>query len=218
MRRITTIALALLSGTTTLAAQGHDQDPDKAVAGGGTLPAGWEVRTDHGRGENDIRFTATAEGYHLVLGPRVILYHPADTRSGDYRVSATFAEEPGSGHAEAFGLFIGGHDLQADDQGYTYFLIRGDGKFLVKKRHGSKTSAVTDGWTAHEAIAKLKRGGGRTTNRMAVEVSGGELRMMVNGQTIYTAPAGGLDPDGIVGIRANHNIDMLIDDYNITGG
>ncbi len=46
----------------------------------------------------------------------------------------------------AYGLFVGGQDLEGDDQKYLYFLIRRSGEFLIKTRAGDETSVVHP-WT-----------------------------------------------------------------------
>ena len=40
----------------------------------------------------------------------------------------------------AYGLFIGGENLEGDDQRYSYFIIRENNQFLVKQRDGGETS------------------------------------------------------------------------------
>ncbi len=78
MRTATCIAAITLLGVTTLPAQEHD--PDQGVAGGGTLPAGWAIRTDKGTNQDQVKFVAMGQGYHVTLGPRTIFYREADPR------------------------------------------------------------------------------------------------------------------------------------------
>jgi hypothetical protein len=37
----------------------------------------------------------------------------------------------------------------------------------------------------------------------------------VNGQTVYTADASSIDHKGIVGLRANHNLDIHIEGFAV---
>jgi hypothetical protein len=122
-----------------------------------------------------------------------------------------------SGHAEAFGIIIGGKDLQDQAQAYSYFLIRGNGQYLVKKRHGSTTSAVSGSWTSHDAINALE-GSDRTNNTLVVEVGPSEVRFLINGAEVFSVPATDLDTGGIVGIRANHNIDLVVEEFELDRG
>ena len=65
MKTITCIAATLLLGVATLPAQ--EKDPDDGVAGGGTLPAGWAIRTDKGTNQDQVKFVAMGQGYHVTL-------------------------------------------------------------------------------------------------------------------------------------------------------
>ena len=212
MRTTACIAAALLLGAATLPAQ--ENDPDRGVAGGGNLPAGWSVRTDKGTGADQIKFVAMGQGYHLTLGPRTILYREADSVDGSYTVTATFIQMEGPRHAEAYGLILGGSDLQQDDQQYSYFLIRGNGQFLVKNRSGSETSSVSGPWTTHSAI-KAQDGAGKSTNTLSVEVAQSQVRFLVNGEEVYTGPIDQFQTEGIAGMRANHNLDLHIDGFSV---
>jgi hypothetical protein len=51
---------------------------------------------------------------------------------------ATFTQTKPSAHAEGYGLFFGGKSLEGKDQQYTYFLIRQDGSYLIKRRGGGE--------------------------------------------------------------------------------
>ncbi|MEE8061290.1 MAG: hypothetical protein V3T16_05650 [Gemmatimonadales bacterium] len=214
MRVLTCLALLSMLAVPGVAAQDH---ADRAVADGGTLPQGWDARTDRGTDLNNVGFTADGSTLHIVLGPRTIFYRSADTVDGTYTVTATFAEASASGHAEAFGIIIGGNDLQDDNQAYSYFLIRGNGQYLIKKRHGSTTSLVSGSWTGHDAINALGDSD-RTNNTLVVEVGTNEVRFLVNGAEVFSAPASDLDTDGIVGLRANHNIDLVVEEFALDRG
>ncbi len=56
---------------------------------------------------------------------------------GNYTVKATFTVTKQPSHEVSYGLFIGGENLDGDKQKYSYFLIRENGQFLIKKRNGS---------------------------------------------------------------------------------
>lgn len=198
--------LASVSG---LSAQEHD---DREIEGGGILPAGWEFRTDNGRGMDNVRFEEVESGLQLTLGPRVILYRPDDTASGDYTVSATFRQLAEHVHAEAYGLIVGGSALRGADQAYTYFLIRGTGHVLVKRRFGTQTANISEGWLAHSAV-NAADSDGRSVNELAVSVAGSTLGFTVNGTEVYSGSSDGLAIDGIYGIRASHNLDLIVEGF-----
>src|SRR5436189_432390 len=133
-------------------ASAQDRDPDTKIAGGGALPTGWHARTDKNRPLADAKITTMGKGMHVTLGPAVILWRDRDKATGNYHVVATFTQTKNPRHPEAYGLFIGGSHLADAQNRYTYFLVRGDGKFLVKRRvAGDSTAVVTPDWTDNDA-------------------------------------------------------------------
>jgi len=214
-----------LFATSPLLAQGgmagmnHD-DADKKVEGGGKLPAGWSARTDKDAPITNVKFVKMGEGWHVTLGPAAVIYREADKASGNYTVSATFTQSK-SQYPEGYGLVIGGSNLSAPGQRYTYFLVRSDGKFIIKKRNGPDSakrgenpSNVTEGWTDNAAINQAGDDG-RATNQLAVTVSGGKVSFLVNGKEVYSGDAASLDTNGIAGLRVNHNLDVHVADFAI---
>lgn len=212
MRTAICITAMLLVGVAALPAQ--ENDPDRGVAGGGDLPAGWSLRTDKGTRADQVKFVAMGQGYHVTLGPRTIFYREADTAHGAYSVTATFSQTEGPRHAEAYGLIFGGSNLQDDDQQYSYFLIRGNGQFLIKNRTGSKASSVSGSWTAHSAI-QAQDDAGKCTNTLSVEVGDEQVRFLINGEEVYTGSVDQFQVEGIAGLRANHNLDLHIEGFTV---
>ena len=195
------------SPTVRLSAQA---DPDRAIAGGGGVPSGYHARTDRNAAMTNVKVTTMGTGMHFTLGPAVIVWRDADAATGDYHVVASFTQTKAPTHPEAYGLFIGGHDLAGPTQGYTYFLVRGDGKFLIKRRVGDSTVVVNvGGWTANDAVVKADSAG-KATNELSILVSGGNVKFMVNGKEVYTAKASDVDAVGLVGLRVNHNLDVHV--------
>ena len=151
MRTFTLTALALAVAIPVAAQQA---DPDKPAKGGGKLPAGWQARTDKDAALDNVRFESMGPGWHVTTGPAVILWRPGDQAQGDFEASATLIQTKAPTHPEAYGIFVGGQALQGPEQSYTYFLVRGDGKFLIKRRTGTTTTNVTEGWTENAAVVK----------------------------------------------------------------
>ncbi len=204
MRRL----LAISALSLALAAPAFGQaDPDKAVQGSGTLPKGWMARVDGSAPLTKVSFVDMAPGWHITLGPAAIFYQPTDTTSGNaHLVALLHSTPPKPMHAESYGMFIGGQDLQGPDQAYTYFLIRGDGKFLIKRRMGDKTTKVVD-WTANDAI-KAVDAEGNASNELTVLIKDGTVSFMVNGKEVHSAKAADVDTKGVVGVRVNHNLSI----------
>ena len=182
--------------------------------GGGVTMDGWQARLDSGRADvNDLFFRAMGPGFHVTTGPHAIFWNPSNTGSGTFTVSATFTQTKPSSHPNSFGLFLGGRDLAGAGQRYTYFLIREDGQFLIKKRMGSDTEDLTSGWAAHSAVNALENG--RMTNSISVEVGASNVRFLSNGTEVASLPKAGLDVDGLAGVRFSHQLDVHVADFTV---
>jgi opacity protein-like surface antigen len=215
MRSSLSAAALLAALTTPLAAQENPEHADHAAPGGGAVPAGWTVRADRGDAQN-AKVVSMGRGLHLTLGPAIILYR-ADTRgNGSFHTLATFTQTKPSEHAEGYGLFVGGQDLDGAAQKYLYFLIRQDGSYLIKRRDGEKTTDVSKGWVKHPAV-KQPDAKGSATNLLEVDNKRDPRKVvfLVNGQEVYGTDAKRMELDGIVGIRANHNLDLHVEGFDV---
>ncbi len=189
--------------------QGMPHDPDKMVQGGGKLPPEWKARLDLASAKPDaVKFENAGGGFHITTGPAGV-YYPPQAHSGAYQVEATFTQLQASAHPEAYGLFIGGADLQGANQKYTYFLIRQDGKFLIKRRAGALTKTVTD-WTDSPAITKADPSG-KMTNTLSIDVAKEKVSFLVNGTEVTSQPPAQVDAAGLAGLRVNHNLDLQVE-------
>jgi hypothetical protein len=185
-----------------------------AMLTGQERPAGWELRFDQpGTPDSAVAFVTMEPGWHITTGPRVIAYEPSMNASGTYQVQTTIHLFPGAPR-EAFGLFIGGADLQGPDQSYTYFLIRGDGHFLIKQRQGVSTPALHP-WTKHDAIVPMGTED-PATNVLAVDVGADAIAFFINGVEVARIPGEGIQTSGIVGLRVNHQLDIHIAELFVT--
>jgi hypothetical protein len=212
------LAIAALAVATlpTLAQQHqpaqHQADPDKKVAGGGTLPAGWKGRPDSGSLAG-VKVTPMGAGIHFMSGPAGIYYKAADKASGSYEAKATFTQMEPAAHPEAYGLIIGGADLEGAAQKYTYFLIRQDGKYMIKRRAGDQTPTIAD-WTDNAAIKKADSSG-KMTNTLAIDVGADKVRFLVNGTEVNASDVAKVDASGIAGLRINHNLNVHVDGFAV---
>lgn len=190
----------------------HQADPDKKVAGSGALPSGWKGRGDGGSLAG-VKVTPMGAGVHFMSGPAGIYYKPADKASGAYEAKATFTQMEPAAHPEAYGLIIGGSDLEAAGQKYTYFLIRQDGKFMIKRRAGDKTPTIAD-WTDNAAIKKPDSSG-KMSNTLSIEVGKDKTRFLVNGTEVNSTDTAQLDAAGIAGLRVNHNLNVHVEGFTV---
>jgi len=212
MRLLTAAAVfVLFAPAASLSAQA---DPDRTVAGGGSFPPGWNVRTEPNRqtGQaaplSNVKFTNMgAGGLHTTVGPAAIYWRNQDTVSGNYHIVAKMIQMTNPAHPEAFGLFLGGKHLADSGQTYTYLLVRPiDGMYSIRRRTGYTTrpTAIVE-WTASDAVTKSDSTG-NASNELSVEVRGGKAKYMINGKEVYTGDAA--DLNGVVGYRVNHNLDV----------
>jgi hypothetical protein len=205
--------------STPAASQSADSagsQPTGDVANAQGLPAGWTARPDDGGMTDSIKFAVMEPGYHLTLGPATILYRKQDRVSGPFHAIAKFHQMKKLEHPEGYGLFFGGKELAGSSQSYTYFLVRGDGKFNVKRRNGEKFDQYTKGWVAHPAVKKADEKG-NATNVLEIDAKKDSktVSFKVNGTEVHSVPAQRMNLDGIVGIRANHYLDMHIEEFAI---
>lgn len=181
-----------------------NDDPDVNVTGG-AIPAGYAARTD--RPDADITgasYTPSGNTWEVKTGPAHIVYAAKDSASGDYTVSTTITQLEKPTHPEAYGLFIGGRDLDQPGQAYTYFVVRGTGELLVKVREGDKTRDVVK-WTANADVPK-EDATGKATYALSASVKGDAVNFSVNGKQVASVNKAGLPTNGIAGLRINHNL------------
>ena len=181
-----------------------ESDPDVNVAGGG-IPAGFTARTDRPDAPiTGASYTASGSTWDVKTGPAHIIYASKDSASGNYTVSATITQLEKPTHPEAYGLIIGGRDLDQPGQTYTYFLVRGTGDVLVKVREGDKTRDVVK-WTPSADVPK-EDASGKATYALSAAVAGDSVKFSVNGRQVAAARKAGLPTDGVAGLRINHNL------------
>jgi len=214
------IVLGALAVAAPLAAQQQrkDNDPTKTVAGA-PLPAGWMMRLDPKDATKTAKFVTMGTGYHVTSGGAALYYNPKDIVSGDYTVSATFAQSKPSGH-EGYGIFVGGSNLQDESESYVYFLVRPvDGTFLINHRAGNDVHKVVD-WTPNPAMVK-QDSTGKATNTLTIRVAKDSVHFMANGKEVKgfsKADMHGFNVGGQTGLRINHNLDVHIASFSATPG
>ena len=191
-----------------------DSPPDQASST--SLPQGYALRLDRpNRAPADFVTTANDGGLDVSTGPAGIVYRPdqvVDDQS--YAVAARFTEIAAPvQHREGFGLFIGGQDLGGINQRYLYFLVRGDGRYLIKQRDGASTREVSNGWQASEAVRVATVAEGDVINELAIVVDNGRLRFSCNGVQVADMPVGDLTVQGVVGMRVNHNLRVRVQEF-----
>jgi hypothetical protein len=220
MRRPLALAVvlpALLAAPAALRAQQPAAaQPASSASAPPALAAGWTMRLDRpGAPTAALKFVTMGSGLHATTGPSAIFWNPATSATGAYTVEASFTQTRAPAHPEAYGLLVGGRDLAGERPEYLYFVVRGDGKFLVRHRAGTELHTLQE-WTAHPAV-KAADAAGKATNALRIRTTGDSLLLDVNGQQVggFARPAG-LNLDGLVGLRVNHQLDVHIDGPRVT--
>ena len=233
MRRLhaTTFAIVTALSVVSIAAQQPaPADASRKVAGGGITAAGWKGRVDaneaaKGGKIEDSKFAQVGSEFRINNGPAAIYWHPAQTASGSYTVSATFTEPKymsSNDHPHPYGVFIGGNKLDTDQATFLYCTPYGNGSFIVRGM-GPAPFRVSPGRSVpHEAIKKAEPGGS-VTQEVAWVVTPEKAECKINGVVVGTYPkadlvgAGKLESlDGIAGIRVAHNVDVNVSNWKIT--
>jgi hypothetical protein len=211
------IMLCVLMVFTMSAAAQHQHDPDKTIKGTGKLPDGWQARLDDQAAKLDaVAVKVEKDTLTFTTGPAGIYYKADMKGSGNYDVAGTFSQLKPSVHPEAYGLFIGGSDLDKDTQRYTYFLIRQDGKFLIKSRDGATTKPIVD-WTTAAPMkdANVAKAGFKTSNELKIRVQGDHVSFSIGGTEVHQLPRAQVTTEGIAGIRINHNLEVQVAGFDL---
>jgi len=231
--RKTLSVLAALALATPVAAQqqagmaGMNHDMTNMVHGSGKLVDGWQLRYDPQRGGkvpalDAVSMTMEGPAIHFQSGPAAIYYNTKDVGNGEYQISATFTQKKSMNH-EAYGLFIGGKNLQDSTQTYTYFVIKPCsskcgtagapmGFVLINQRTSNGKPATIVAERHDDAVVTDDPTDGHATNTMTIHLAKDAVHFVLNGKLVAEVPRSQLgNLDGIAGIRINHNEDLLVD-------
>jgi hypothetical protein len=165
---------------------------------------------------NPVAGPVLTAGHDSVLvetGPHTIFWPAREHElAPPYTVRATFQKLRGRLH-EGYGILFGGSGLDGPEQGqvYSYFLVRGDGSFLVKRRQGMETPVVQD-WTQHPVIRRDVDEAGKP-NELEVEVTDTVVAFRVNGTEVARVPAAELSLRGLAGVRTAHEVALVVRGY-----
>ena len=198
---------------------GMNMEQTKAVQQVGPHPDGWLMRTDNPADKPETaNFVTMGPGMHVTSGPAAIYWNPTNTASGAYTISVTLGVRSTPLH-DAVGIIWGGSDLAGDKESYGYFIVYGDGGFMVKHRSGP-SSAIGKNPDVHTVVAKgtnpaIKAAladGGSASNKLSVKVAADSIRFLVNDVQVAAVDAKNpmMPNAGIYGIRVNHNISVHI--------
>ncbi len=150
----------------------------------------------------------------VETGPHALLWQEgAPELAPPYVIRAEMRKRAGRLH-EGYGIVFGGAALEGEEaaHAYSYFLVRGDGSFLVKRRAGAETPVVRD-WTRHPRIYRDADGTGRS-NVMEVRVDADSAAFLVNGAEVARVPAAEVGGAGRAGLRIAHDVVVEVLGYS----
>lgn len=210
MGRLLAVAALIVLPSLAVAQQGAPKPVDARTLG-------WQVRSDGNKDISKLSFVEMKPGWHVTTGGvAAIFYRPEMTGVGDYTATMkVYFFGPQSTHAEAYGLLVGGKDLPGATQSYLYFLIRNDGKFLIKRRSGEHTDDVVP-WTASPAIKTIAAtDSANILNTLSIHAERDAVQFLVNGVIVAAKPRKGLAVDGVVGMRINHLLNLHVAELSV---
>jgi hypothetical protein len=225
MRRIVgcTLAFAALVCLPRVgAAQGEKV---RTVAGGGISAPGWQGTPDNGS-VSDAKFTKEGDTFHVMTGPPVTYWNPANTASGDYTVKATFTEPKYmnlNDHPHPYGIVIAGNDMGTAKRSYLYCEAYGNGTFIVRGFGPDPFQMNGRRGEANPAVHKAARPGQPVTQEIAMSVKGSKVECAINGTVVASydksdvvGPGKLASTDGVYGIRFAHNTEGTVTGLTVT--
>lgn len=207
------------------------QDAARAVAGGGISVPGWEGKIDAseekaGQTLNNAKFEKQGDALHVVTGPAVTYWNPANKAAGNYTVKATFKEPKYmalNSHPHPYGIVIAGNDLGTDQQSYVYCAAYGSGSFIVRGFGPEPFQLNGRRGEPHAAVAKAAGPGEPVTQEIALSVKDDKVECSINGTVVGSydkatlVMAGKLKTtDGLYGVRFAHNTEGTITGLTMT--
>ena len=227
MRYVAALTLAVLAVMLLPRAnfsQGGQMENSRGVAGGGISVSGWTGKVDAkeeaaGLTLNSAKLAKDGDALHVVTGPAVTYWNPANKASGDYTVKATFKEPKYmslNSHPHPYGIMIAGNDLGTAQQSYLYCAAYGNGKFIVRG-FGPEAFQMNGRGAEDPAVNKAAGQGEPVTQEIAVSVKGDKVECSINNKVVASydksalVTAGKLkSTDGIYGLRFAHNTEVLV--------
>jgi hypothetical protein len=227
---LTLVLLAVMLLPRTNFSQGGEMETSRGVAGGGISVPGWTGKIDPkeetaGLTLNSAKFAKDGDALHVVTGPAVTYWNPANKASGNYTVKATFKEPKYmslNNHPHPYGIVIAGNDLGTDKQSYLYCAAYGNGKFIVRG-FGPEPFQMNGRGAEDPAVNKAAGVGEPVTQEIAVSVKGDKVECAINNKVVASYDKSALvtegklkSTDGLYGLRFAHNTEALVTGLKLT--
>ncbi|MBV9745849.1 MAG: hypothetical protein JO099_18965 [Acidobacteriia bacterium] len=225
MRLVHFAPLAFSVYIVLLSALNAQDDVSRAIAGGGISVPGWTGKIDAsevraGRTLNDAKLMKEGDTFHVVTGPAVVYWNPANKATGDYTVKATFNEPKYmnlNSHPHPYGIFIAGNEMGTANQSYLYCAAYGNGRFIVRGFGPGPFQMNGFQGEANSAVHQAPGVGQPVTQEIALSVKGDRIECSINGAVVTGYDKGALvtagklsSTDGIYGLRFAHNTEVMV--------
>jgi hypothetical protein len=225
------LAMALAALVPLTPAAQAPQETNRAVAGGGITATGWSGQIDasaekQGQTIKDAKLSQEGKDLHVVTGPAVTYWNPANKATGNYTVKATFTEPKYmnlNDHPHPYGIMVAGNDLGTPQQSYLYCAAYGNGTFIVRGMGPDPFQVNGRRGEPNDAVHKAPSKDQPVTQEIAVSVKGDKVDCSVNGTVVGTydksalVAAGKLkSTDGVYGLRFAHNTDATVSGLTMT--
>ena len=217
-----------------IAAMGEAQnqaETSRSVAGGGISVSGWTGKIDAneeraGQKLNDAKLAQEGSAMHVITGPAVTYWNPANKATGNYTVTATFKKPKYmnlNSHPHPYGIVVAGNDLGTAQERYLYCAAYGNGYFIVRG-FGPEAFQMngTEG-EANAAVHKAARKGDPVTQEIAISVKDNRVECAINGTVVTGYDKAALvtarklkSTDGIYGVRFAHNTEVFVTGLSVT--
>ena len=211
--------------------QTPQQETSRAVEGGGVKVSGWTGQVDAKEAEagmtlNSAKFAKEGNAFHVVTGPAITYWNPANKASGDYTVKATFTESKYmnlNDHPHPYGVMIGGNDLGTDKQSYLYCAAYGNGSFIVRGFGPAAFQVNGRRASTDPAVNKAAAKDEPVTQEIALSVKGDKVECAINGKVVGSYDKAAVvgegklkSTDGIYGVRFGHNTEVMVKDLKLS--
>ena len=153
--------------------------------------------------------------FHVITGPAVTYWSPANRATGDFTVKATFTEPKYmnlNSHPHPYGIFIAGNEMGAAGQSYLYCAAYGNGRFIVRGFGPGPFQMNGFQGDSNAAVHQAAGVGQPVTQEIALSVKGDQVQCSINGAVVtgYNKAAlvtSGMlkSTSGIYGLRFAHN-------------
>ena len=181
------------------------------------LPGGYKAVVDAGATDpGQFVVSDSADVVRFTTGPAGVAWRPVDViGAGDVRVEATFHLHGAPvAYREAYGIFVGGQNMDSANVAYTYLMVRATGEFTIRTRTGSVSESLVE-WTPHAAVQRVSQDGDEPDNTLVIQVRGGDADFLINDVRVFTMDAGELRPRGLAGVRVNHRLDVGLTSWSV---